>query len=263
MNYAIAHYGSFLDSGDRTGRDWLEEFRGDLHSLIAALDDWKQSAVELLYEAMDHNAGFPQRFSVPLHFQVLTDIIALWCDSQLHIDPTPLTEVRRRFNAFAEHSAAGPHGELIKVRVSMTDEEMEGMMHKAMDVFNRVFHASLARFPDQEQRDAIQKREQGEWAADTPPPVDSPFRFGSIEGPLVELAYRIDRDQQYIRDRHGKKFWVQREHGRLYKIWFATLAELQRAEQKQPPGRKELKRTETNRTEKTSRKRSNKRPNSP
>lgn len=154
--------GYVLDFGGPSGRTWLEEFRRDPNEALFALRCWKKTAIELLYEAMDYNAGSMvgppwhvsplvvhtgsrPMFSLPLEFKNLTDIIALWCDSELNIDPTAITEVRRRFDGFAPRNAAGPGRAITQERVSMADAEMEEMMHIAMDVFDRVFRATEQR----------------------------------------------------------------------------------------------------------------------
>ncbi len=138
-----------------SGRDWLEDFRKDLHSVLFSLADWKEMAVDTMYAAMDCNDGGSDPLSVPFEFKILTDIIALWCDAELHVDPTALTEVRRHFLAFQGGNRAGPGFSIVRTNVPMSDDEMEEMMHKAMDVFERVRHATLARFSTEQQEKVV------------------------------------------------------------------------------------------------------------
>jgi len=163
-----AGYDGPLDIGPGpSGKDWLDEFRKDLSSIIHALLTWKECAIDTMYQALDFNAGndgsfsYDGPFSVPKEFRTITDIVALWCDSELHIDPSALTEVRRRFEAF-EGKKTGTPWKPVKVCFSMDDQEIEEMMHKAMDVFDRAYHKSLARFNTKE-REAINKQPPAAW----------------------------------------------------------------------------------------------------
>ena len=67
----------------------------------------------------------------------------------------------------------------------MSDDEMEAMMHKAMDVFERVRHATLARFSTEQQEKVV--------LPDGPKPAE--FEFGPIFGQKKDLSrwYRGSR----------------------------------------------------------------------
>ena len=147
-----------LDFGGKTGREWLAEFRADIGAVLQALDDWQDAARTIAYEAQDYNFSPGTRLEVPGWFDTLTSIIALWCDVELHIDPTSLCTFRRRMRDFEGHRRVLPSGKVGLHRVSMTDVEIESCIWTARETFDRFFHATLARATEEEQQRVMEQR---------------------------------------------------------------------------------------------------------
>jgi len=109
--------------------------------------------------------------------------------------------------------------------------------------------------------DAGRKRKkQGAWAFDTEPPSDSPFYlYGPIEGTLADLAYRVNQRSDWVRRNNGTKIYVQGIDARTYKAWFISQGVFAKAQNRQPPARKNAKGHERTRTDKTFSKKASKR----
>ena len=145
-------YGGYLDFSGKQGRKWLDGFRSDLRAIIEVLEDWHEAAYRVETDAQDYNYSPAMGFSVPSWFLTLTSIVALWCDTELHIDPSALTEFKRRMRDFRGNKRAMPNGKVELHRVPMTDEEIEACFWTAKETWERVFHATLARATEAEQK---------------------------------------------------------------------------------------------------------------
>jgi hypothetical protein len=150
-------YDGFLDFGGKAGRDWLAEFRADLKTILTVLNDWQATVRDIGYSAMDCNFSPGTQLEMPSCFLTLTSIVALWCDAELRIDPTPICDFHRRMDDFRGHNrlAPGLRGKVYLHRVPMTDAEIESCMAVAKQPFDRVLHATLARATAEQQVEAM------------------------------------------------------------------------------------------------------------
>jgi hypothetical protein len=62
----------------------------------------------------------------------------------------------------------------------------------------------------------------GEWF-DTPPPEDSKFKFGPVEGQISKLAQWMNMDQRTLKTLNGRtSWWIQKLLRTNFAIWFST-----------------------------------------
>jgi hypothetical protein len=138
-------YDGFMDHDrGKTGRQWLLDFRSDVCSALDALDTWQQAAYSIACDAWDCNTYPENRLRIPSGFRNLTQIVALWSDVELHIDPTLICEFLRRLDNFTYQNRIGPKGDIVFSQISMTAQEIEEVLFKARYTFDRIFHATLA-----------------------------------------------------------------------------------------------------------------------
>lgn len=144
-------------------RKWLAEFRSDFGSIIRALDDWKAAACSITYGANDCNFSPRTKLDIPSWFNTLTQIIALWCDVELHIDPSPLCEFRRRMHDFKGHHGMLPDGRTGLIRKPMTDREIDDCIWIALDTYDRVLHATLAMASEEQVEALTANNDRDKW----------------------------------------------------------------------------------------------------
>ena len=138
----------------------LKNFENNPDSIVHALETWMGDSISAGFKAqsLNHGIEFSKSPDFPPYFVNLTTLIALWCDVELHIDPSPFFEFHRRLLTCLPHD----HFEFKKwpardfrtdieitkgYRVPLSDEEINDLVVKAGELFRRVLNATLARVP--------------------------------------------------------------------------------------------------------------------
>jgi hypothetical protein len=205
----LSPYRGYIDHDGKTGRQWLSEFRSDLSSALNALEAWQQTAYAISCDARDCNAFPKNHLEIPSEFRNLTRILALWSDVELRIDPSPLVEFLRRLHNFAPGKHHALPSNVFSLRTPMTDEEIEQVLSKAGDAFDRIYHATLA-IGDEKQADEWQASQSAydprdEWIYEQ---CNSLIRYERIVQKLRKLA--TERDWERISSIQGIKFAANR-----------------------------------------------------
>ena len=157
-DYDSSRYHDGFD-GDMTESDWLDEFRKKPESVIHALETWANVVRSLSWDVTDLNHNLAPKYGAfPPYFHRLTQIIALWCDVQLHIDPTPFFDVLARMAEALPHQrqiifkypvkSAEDYVKDDNYRVALSDEDIQKLSGQWGTLWHRVLHATLALAPE-------------------------------------------------------------------------------------------------------------------
>ena len=74
----------------------------------------------------------------------------------------------------------------------------------------------------------------GQWF-DRPPPPDSHFQHGPISGQMQQLVrWMASGDPRTLEKHNGQvSYYIMKDHGRLFSVWFFSPSKLQEAQQRQ------------------------------
>ena len=207
----------------KTGQQWLAEFRKDLASIVEALDVWQQIAADISCEAMSCNSSPGSSLTVPLWFQNLTSIIALWSDVELHIDAAPICEFRRKMLDLVPRSRLMP-GKVGTCRGTMTDLEIETCLSTARETFDRVFRATLARASEKQQTPATANDARDKWFHDPSEPRPPEYKHGPITGQKKEICTWMGEkpgpNMRRLNQKANRTAWVIRHSETSWEVWF-------------------------------------------